>query len=132
MTTHHDTPQAGFTAVELLVTLFVAALFLFAGYQLFNVILTSGATARSQALASTTANTYLQQYADSIATPCSASTPLSNSSIVVEGLSNARVTVAITCPVANTPNLSKISVTINYGTGAEAASVNRVTFRGSS
>lgn len=124
--------QSGFTAVELLITLFIAALFLLAGYQLFNVILTSGATARSQALASTTADTYLQQYSDSATTPCSASTPLSNSSITVSGLSNTRVTVAITCPVANTPNLSKISATVTYGVGTDAGTVNRTAFKGTS
>lgn len=123
--------EDGFTAVELLITLFVAALFLFAGYQLFNVVLASGNTTRSQSTASTTANAYLQQYADSIPATCAASTPLSNSSITVTGLANPRVTVAITCPVAAAPKLSKISVTLTYGIGAELTTVNRSAFRSS-
>ena len=37
---------AGFTAVELLVTLFVAAAFLLAGYQLFNFVIRDGSKNR--------------------------------------------------------------------------------------
>lgn len=121
--------QAGFTAVELLITLFVAALFLFAGYQLFNIVLASGAASRSQAAASTTANMYLQQYTDSIGATCAASTPLNNSAITVTGLSNAKVTVAITCPVASAPKLSQLNVTVSYGTGTDANSVSRSAYR---
>lgn len=124
--------QDGFTAVELLITLVVAALFLFAGYQLYNVILSSGTSARNQALAGSTAHNYIQQYSDAINAPCSAETPLTNSPITVDGLAEPKVTVAITCPVANAPNLSKISVTISFGIGDEATSLTRVAFKGAS
>ena len=36
---HARPSNAGFTAVELLITLFVAAAFIIAGYQLFNIVI---------------------------------------------------------------------------------------------
>jgi hypothetical protein len=72
---------------------------------------------------------YLQQYADGVASTCAASTPLSNSAITVTGLTNATVTVAITCPLASAPKLSKISATVSYGLGTDATSVNRSAYR---
>ena len=39
----------GFTTIELLVTLFIAAAFLASGYQLYSVILQDGGDARAQA-----------------------------------------------------------------------------------
>jgi len=38
----HVNKQAGFSAVELLITLFVAAAFLVAGYSLYNVVIKDG------------------------------------------------------------------------------------------
>jgi len=124
--------QTGFTAVELLITLFVAALFLFAGYQLYNVILSSGTTARNQTLAGSVANNYIQQYADSIEAPCNAYSPILDEPITVEGLSETTASVTFSCPVSDANNLSQISVTITYGVGAETTSLTRVAFFGAS
>jgi prepilin-type N-terminal cleavage/methylation domain-containing protein len=106
--------QSGFTAVELLITLFVAVAFLVAGYQLYNVILKVGGNVRGQATASNVAYDYMRRYSPSATNPCTVLTPLSNSPISVSGIGNVNVTVAFTCPYAAVMNVTKITVTVNY------------------
>ncbi len=107
---------AGFTAVELLITLFVAAAFLIAGYQLFNVIIQDGGETRAESRAGNIAYDYLRQYSDTATNPCTAQTPLTGQSITVEGLADVTVTVAISCPQADTPSLSRVEAYISYNT----------------
>lgn len=106
--------QSGFTAVELLITLFVAVAFLVAGYQLYNVIIKDGGNVRGQATASNTAYDYMRRYSPSAANPCAASTPLNNSPINVGGIGNVHITVALTCPYTTVTNVTKIIVTVTY------------------
>lgn len=54
------TRQQGFTAVELLVTLFIAALFIASGYQLYAVTTTDSANIRERSIASNIAYKYLR------------------------------------------------------------------------
>ena len=109
----HQT-QSGFTAVELLITLFVAAAFLIASYQLFSVVVNDGGQARAESRASNVAYDYLRQYTSSAANPCVEYTPLSDSTLSVDGLSDTTVTVTITCPDYSTDELSKVEVTVSY------------------
>ncbi len=111
-----QTSQAGFTAVELLITLFIAAAFLMAGYQLFDVVIRDGADARSESRANNVAYDYLRRYtAQSAASPCTPSTPSVTQPSAVEGLSNVTVSVYITCPKPDTPALNKIEAVVTYG-----------------
>ena len=114
-----QTSQKGFTAVELLITLFVAAAFLIAGYQLFNVIIKDGGDTRAQAAASNVAYDYMRQYSTSAVNPCVASQPVTGSNITVNGLANARISIVITCPQADAPTISKVEAFIIYGTSEE-------------
>lgn len=106
--------KAGFTAVELLVTLFVAAAFLIAGYQLFNVVIKDGGDTRAQSAAANVAYNYLRQYSDSATNPCTPSSPLTNQSINTDGLSNVQVTVTIQCTQSDAPSLSRIEAVVSY------------------
>ena len=106
--------KSGFTAVELLVTLFIAAAFLMSGYQLFNVIIKDGGTTKVQSIASNVVYDYLQRYKTSVPSTCIARTPVDNQSITVSGLTNVTITVAITCPYSSTPAVSKTQVTLQY------------------
>lgn len=108
--------QSGFTAVELLITLFVAAAFLVSGFQLYNLVIKDGGQTRAQARASNVAYDYLRRYTASAATPCMASTPFGPLPVTVASLSAVTVTVAITCPYAAATSLSKIDVTVLYNT----------------
>lgn len=106
--------QSGFTTVELLVTLFIAAIFLTSGYQLYSIITKDSGKTRAQANASNVAYDYLQRYKPTATNPCAAQTPLSNQPISVTNLSNVTVTVAITCPYSFATSVSKILVTVKY------------------
>jgi len=107
--------QNGFTAVELLITLFIAAAFLMSGYQLYNLIIKDGGETRTQAKASNVIYDYLQRYKSNVASVCAPQAPLTNQSIVVDGLADVTITVTITCPYTNATSVSKIIATIQYG-----------------
>lgn len=108
--------QSGFTAIELLITLFIAAAFLVTGYQLYAVIIKDGGNTRAQARASNVAYDYLRRYLATATNPCTASTPLNNADISVSNLSSVKVTVSLTCPYPATTSITKVSVTMNYNT----------------
>ena len=112
--------QSGFTAVELLITLFVAAAFLIAGYQLFNLIIRDGGATRAESRAANIAYDYMRKYANTSTTvPCVASTPLTNSPISIDGLSNVTVSVTVSClPDADT-SLSKVDVALSYNSPSQ-------------
>lgn len=110
--------QSGFTAVELLVTLFVAALFLTAGYQLYSLIIQDGAETRAQARATNITYDYLKRYESFVTNPCTAPpNPVNNASIEVANLNDVTMTVAITCPYGASSTISKISATVTYNDG---------------
>jgi len=108
--------KSGFSAVELLITLFIAAAFLISGYQLYAVVIKDGGETRTQSTAGNVAADYLQRNKSLPQNPCvpSISTPLVNSN-TISGLSNVTVTVSISCPYASTTSISKIQVTVQYG-----------------
>lgn len=108
--------KSGFTIAELLISLFIAAGFLTAGYQLYTVVIKDGGAARAEARANNVAYEYMRRYASTVTTPCVASTPLNNSAITVTSLTAVTVTVAITCPYAATTSVSEITVTVFYDT----------------
>lgn len=107
--------QQGFTAVELLITLFVAAAFIVAGYQLFNIVIKDGGDTRAESRASNIAYDYLRRYSNSATNPCSVQSPVSSQAINVTDLVDVKVSIAITCPQADAPTLSKVESIITYG-----------------
>ena len=123
---HTIARTAGFTAVELLITLFVAAIFLSAGYILYNVVVTRSSEARHQIEADSIASDYLQRYRSLVGTTCVASTPLSNSAITgsdAASLASPKVTVTISCPIPALNSISKITVKVDYKEGGTNESV---------
>jgi len=116
----HRSQQSGFSAIELLITLFVAAAFIIAGYQLYNVIIKDGGNTRAETRAANVAYDYLRRYTTSAATnPCTVGSPLgaTGSDVAVSGLSAVNVRVEVSCPYASTTNaasISEVEVTIRY------------------
>jgi prepilin-type N-terminal cleavage/methylation domain-containing protein len=108
--------QSGFTAVELLITLFVAAAFLVTGYQLYTIIIKDSGNTRAQARAANVAYDYIRRYSPSASISCSASTPVNNAPITVSGLQNVTVIVTYTCPYPSTPTITAVDVVVNYNT----------------
>lgn len=112
--------QSGFTAIELLITLFIAAAFLASGYQLYSVVIKDGGETRAQTRASNIAYDYLRRYTTAVTSPCTPQTPLTNSALTTPGLSNVTVTVAISCPYPSSTSVSKVQATVNYNTPQQA------------
>lgn len=125
--TQHN--QGGFTAVELLVTLFVAAAFLMAAYQLFTFVVRDGGETRAEAKATSVAYDYLRRYTPSVSNPCGGSTPLNNTPVTVDTLTQVTVSVTITCANASTNTVSKVQATVRYNnpqkTVVQATYVNK-------
>jgi Tfp pilus assembly protein PilE len=107
--------DSGFTAVELLITLFVAAAFLIAAYQLFNLVVKDGGSTRAESRAANVAYDYLRQYAASSTTiPCTASSPLNDAPLTIDGLTSVTIDVDVTCLPDAIASLSKVTATIMY------------------
>ena len=114
--------STGFTAVELVITLFIAAAFLTTGYQLFSLITRDSGESSGKSIVSNVAYDYLQDYKSYTTNPCTASTPIDNSPITIDGISGATLSVDITCPYSTMTSISKIVVTINYSDPVETIS----------
>ena len=110
--------KSGFSAVELLVALFVAAVFLIAGHQLYSTIIRDSGSTRQKARASNIAYDYLRRYSASAVAPCTAATPVDNVAVTPapEGLVNVFVTVTYSCPSGSPNTLIKVQATVKYGT----------------
>ena len=113
--------QAGFSAVALLITLFVAAAFVPTGYQLYSVIIQNGESSRVKAKASNIAYDNLRRYAPQATNPCSTVTP-SPAPTIPSGsnLTNASISVVISCPYGTSLDLSKVTATVTYGNPQES------------
>lgn len=109
----------GFSTVELLITLFIAAAFLMSGYQLYSLIMREGGEANAQARASNVAYDYLQRYKNVATNPCTQQTPVNSESVTVDGLTDAVITVTVTCPYTSATSLSKVQATLQYGNPQE-------------
>lgn len=110
----------GFTSIELLVTLFIAAMALATGYQLYSSIMREDANTRAQAVASQAALTYSKKYSAAVTAPCTPSTPASQQGITIDGVQNPVLTVEITCPSTLPSAVSKITTRITYGNSGQS------------
>lgn len=119
--------QAGFSAVELLITLFIAAAFVATGYQLYTVVITNGESAREKAKASNIAYDNLRRYGPQATNPCSVVTPSPTPTIPSgSNLPNAAISVTISCPYGTSSGIAKITATVTYGNPQE--SITHATF----
>lgn len=107
--------QQGFTAVELLITLFVAAAFLIAGYQLFTVVIRDGGATRAEAKAANYAYDRLRRFEAFAENPCVAkASSYNNTPVTVDGLTDAKLTVLYSCPNPSAPSLTMVNVVLTY------------------
>ncbi|NTW62164.1 prepilin-type N-terminal cleavage/methylation domain-containing protein [Candidatus Saccharibacteria bacterium] len=110
-----NTKQSGFSAVELLITLFVAAAFLMAGYQLYSMVVKDGGEARKQSIAYGKTRETLQSFKVSPPNPCSVAALQAETPTTVTGLSNVTIAVDRYCPFGTSSQISRIQVTLKYG-----------------
>lgn len=113
--------ESGFSAVELLITLFIAAAFIATGFQLYSIVIDDGGEARARSRASNIAYAALRQYGAQATNPCSVFTPSPTPSIPSgSGLpSNATMNVSVSCPHGTNTATTKVQVTITYGSPQE-------------
>ena len=113
MIRHDKNSQYGFSALELLITLFVATAFIGAGYQLYTTVIKNGGEAQWQSTANDIAYNTLRRYTPNTTNECTEQhyTPDSG-----DELPSAAMHVDITCPYGNGDSVSKIQVSVTYGT----------------
>ena len=116
MTSPRSTSQAGFSAIELLITLFIAAAFIATGYQLYSIVIKDGGESRARAKANNIAYDNLRRYSLQATNPCTAATPSPTPTIPTDsGLSSSSITVTISCPYGTTINVTQVLVSVKYG-----------------
>lgn len=123
--------QEGFSAVELLITLFIAAIFVLAGYQLYSYVLLGGTETSQEAIASNIAYKYLRQVADTITEgSCAAASPMTNQAVSNAGLPNTTVTVTVTCPYASGPQsgISLVQSSVHYLSSTDTETVSHALY----
>lgn len=110
--------ENGFSAAELLVTLFIGAVLILAAYQLFSVVTNDSGAAKQRAVASNLAYQNLRLYAARVGITCSTSTasptPPNNT-----GLVSPSISVQNSCPYGTSSPLTKVQVTVRYGNPQE-------------
>lgn len=131
--------QAGFSAVELLITLFIATIFLLAGYVLWNQVLTVGLETERQARASNIAYEFLRRDWSQI--DCTDEDVITNISPTSEelsgsGLQNPTARITISCPYKSSATsdgsepttIMKILSSVEYGPSSKRVKVSHATF----
>lgn len=106
--------QHGFTAVELLITLLVASMFLFAGYQLYTQVMKDGAEANKAAIISSLVTAKVQNEARNRSGNC-VSSPAAEVTEAVDDVGSVKYTTTVTCPnTSELPTLKYIKVEATY------------------
>lgn len=113
--------QRGFSAVELLITLFVAVAFLATGYQLYYSVIERSGQARLRSIATNVAYDNLRFYAAKVTSPCTAtSNPTPTPTIPANsGLGSASITVTLTCPFGTGNAITTVTVRVGYGPASD-------------
>ena len=111
----NTTSQAGFSAVELLITLFIAVAFIGAGYQLYAIIIKDGSEASLRAKANTIAYENLRTYSAKTTTPCTDVAVSPQPTVPANTIAGATIFVTINCPYGVGDPVSKVSVSVRYG-----------------
>lgn len=128
--------QAGFSAIELLITLIIASMFLFAGYQLYSQVTRDGADANKAAIISNKVYEKLRAKAlepsIATATACSAAnettTPVSTNENV-PGVGSVTYLTEVKCQnTAAALDVYRIKVTATYTDAGTTKSVEHATY----
>lgn len=128
--------NGGFTAVELLITLFVASIFLFAGYQLYTQVIRDGQEAASIAEVSNLAYERMQNSATTVSeaypngcVSASQSGP-TNVNSTVPGIGTVTFATTISCPrgTAASADLFLVKVKATYSQNGAQQELEHATY----
>lgn len=112
--------QQGFSAIELMISLFIAVAFIATGYQLYSVIIKDSAAANQRTIASNIAYSHLRQLTDATTGPCVSGytfTPAPALTVAEKAQlpESAVMTPSVTCPFGTTSSVWNVKVAITYG-----------------
>ena len=116
----------GFSAVELLISLFIAAAFIMTGYQLFVVVMKDGDDARLRSRASNIAYESLRKYAANATNPCTVRPNVTPTAPT--DLPAASVAVTFTCPYGTTSSTTRVQAVVSYGSETPKQTVTEVMY----
>lgn len=106
----------GFSTVELLISLFIAAAFIGTGFQLFSVVMDDSDETRLRAAAGSVADATIQENINSVNSPCNPTPASETIAIPTTKLPAAEAEVTFSCPYGNSSKTTRINVTVSYGT----------------
>lgn len=110
---HAPTAKQGFSTVELLIALFIAAAFLGTAYRLFSVVMNDSNEARARSRAGNVAYEHIRSNSYKITNPCT-TTPSPDITTPTD-LPEVTVAVAFSCPYGATSRTTRITTTVTYG-----------------
>ncbi len=113
------THEQGFSTVELLISLFIAAAFIATGFQLFSVVTRDSNEARLRAAAGSIVNTILQERISAANTICHPPPATATIAIPTAELPQASAAVTYSCPYGQSSSTTRVNVVVTYGTPAE-------------
>ena len=133
MTSLSRLTERGFTAVELLITLFIASIFLLAGYQLYSQLGESGQNAKRISTISSLVYDQLSNAHQYVAaTGCTPNTSIPALNPTVAGFTSVQITTAVTCPFSTTgggaANVSLITVKATYSYGGNTETLTHAQY----
>ena len=108
------THKAGFTAIELLITLFVAAFALATGYQLYAAVVSADGNTRVEASVSNKVHEELKKLAASAQNPCVPQLPAPTTTTIPD-VGTVHIQKKIDCPNIDLPTMSRVTITAQYG-----------------
>lgn len=116
---YRQTSRGGFTAVEVLITLFIIGFILASGYQAYALVTNDAGNTRNHAEASNIAYENLRRIQGVVGNPCTTST----SSVDFPPWSTLpeprSIEAAIACPYGTADPVSLVTVTVSYGSTNE-------------
>lgn len=113
--------QAGFSAAELLISLFIAAAFAATGYQLYSAVIQDSGDSGFRASASNIAYNALRQYAPQAKNPCASVNESPTATIPPSSSLPPPTAIAVdfSCPYGLGSSIAKITATVTYGSPQE-------------
>lgn len=107
--------QQGFSTVELLISLFIAAAFIATGFQLFSVITNDSNEARLRAAAGSVVNSIIQEKMNAVGEICDPVPSPETISIPTSKLPQASADVTYNCPYGDESKTTRVKVSVSYG-----------------
>lgn len=116
----HASREQGFSTIELLLSLFIAAAFISTGFQLFSVVTKDSDEARMRSTAAGIVNSTIQKQSNNVNEVCGpAPGALTNIPIPTAELPQASYTVTFSCPYGESAKTTRLNVVVTYGKDAE-------------